>query len=234
MSFVAPATVSMFISGLAFWLSYRTFTHNMREKKQTPIQISDLLKILDSDYLIEHHYSAKKELKRILAVLSIRQEINELDLPIEVRERLMLEHELVTEIRKCPNPFYILKKNGGFTRFTSLRRSLLIVGILSLFGGIFQLITAFTWPSIWQEPTIATIVTGFVFILGSLSLFIMYQEDVKDDLVREYYFLQGLKALSNKPIVCWKRWHRFIYQAGKKQAAKEPNSKSEFEVKNES
>lgn len=206
----------------------------MREKKQTPIQISDLLKILDSDYLIEHHYSVKKELERILAVLSIRQEINELDLPREVRERLMLEHELVTEIRKSPHHYYVLKKNGGFTRFTSLRRSLLISGILILFGGIFQLITAFTWPSIWQEPTIATIGMGFGFILASLSCFIMYREDVKDDLVREYYFLQGLTGLSNKPVVYWKRWHRFIYQAGKKQAVKESNSKSEFEVKNES
>lgn len=234
MSFVAPATVSMFISGLAYWLSYRTFSHNMNEKKQHPISVADLLKVLDSEFLAEHHLSAKKELDRSLSVLSIRQEVAELGLPREVCDKLMLEHELITEIRKSPRNYFVLKQNGGFTRFTTWRLFLLVSGVVELSFGIFQVISAYIWPSFWQEPTIATVGIGLGFIMMSMATYSMYRDDVKDDLVREYYFLQGLKRLTDKPVVYWKRWHQLIYRFGEKRLNRQLDLQDEFEVKNES
>lgn len=211
-NFIAPATISACIGALSFWLSYRSFMRTAEEKKERPISISDLLKVIDSSQLRPFHQATRLELERALRPIQIRQEVSKLPIPFEVKEQLVREHQLIDEIRTSPKLYYSINRLGNFVPLNFGRICLVLLAAVAVLTAI----SPFVFES--DAASFSTEIEKWISCLMMLTIavaFIGYFVDsVTKHAVKEYYFKDSLEQLTNKKIIFKHLWHKLVYNIG--------------------
>ncbi len=223
-TFIHLINPGVLIALLGFWLNYRTYMRATEDRKKQPISVSDLLKIIESEALLQHHEAAHYELERALKPIDIRYKIKDLSFPEPVKDALTKEYDLVKKIRDAPGQIYFHDRNGIFMRVNFMEFLALALPVCAIIAGAYPFITDADNPKFWGDAMDWT--TALMCIILGCGGAIQFYNNQKPKFIYEYHFIDALETLTDKQISSRLPWLRFVYTQGKKLALKQMEKES--------